>query len=157
VTEIYLIKHADGAFRPALEADVEAMRRFKVGKPVKVEMKEVRNWAFLKKTMVLFREAYDFFCEHNLSEKTYKGQKVIPDFTRFRKDLIILAGHYKATFDIRGNIRLQAKSLSYANCSQEQSERIYQDVITAAMANVYRTALTEEQLRAHIDSLLHFT
>lgn len=156
MSEIYLIKHGDGSFRPATEQDVEAMRRFKVGTAVKCEVKEVRNWAFLKKTMVLFREAYEFFCEHNLSTQTYRGQPVVPDKDRFRKDLTILAGHYKPTFDIRGNVRLQASSLSYANCSQEKAERIYQDVITASLKNVYRSNLSEAELRDHVDKVLRF-
>lgn len=156
MTEIFLIKHMDGALRPASEEDAEALRRWKVGEPVKVEARKPRNYRLLQKTMVLFRLAYEHFCEFGVSEVTYKGRKVVPCKERFRKDLTILAGHYDPVFDIRGNVRLVAKSLSYARCTEEQAQEIYQSVVTAALANVYRGRLSEEQLKQAVDDILRF-
>lgn len=154
--ELIVEKCIDGSLRPATEEDAEKLTRFRVGVGVKVKMAQARNYAFLKKTMVLFQVAFDYYCEHGIGTMEYRGQKVEPSKERFRKDLTILAGHYTPTFDIRGNVRLEATSLSYANCTEEQAQAIYQSVITAALKNVYGGSMTEVALQEWIDKLLRF-
>lgn len=154
--EIVLEKTFDGALRPSTEEDAEKLRTFKLGQGVKVKVTKARNYKFLQKLMVLYSVAFDYYCEHCISAMTYRGQAVEPSKERFRKDLTILAGHYTATYDIRGNVRLEAKSLSYANCSEEEAQAIYQSVITAALNNVYRGSISEKELQDWVDKLLRF-
>lgn len=154
--ELIVEKCIDGSLRPSTEDDAEKLRTFKVGQGVRVKLTKARNYKFLQKTMVLFQCAFDYFCEHGINAMTYRGQTVTASKERFRKDLTILAGHYTATYDIRGNVRLEAKSLSYANCSEEEAQAIYQSVITAALANVYRGSMTESELQDWVDRLLRF-
>lgn len=154
--ELVLEKALDGSLRPATEEDAEKLTRIKVGAGVKVKLTQTRNYAFLKKTMVLFGVAFDYFVEHGISAMSYRGLAVAPSKERFRKDLTILAGHYTATYDIRGAVRLEAKSLSFANCTEEEANAIYQSVITAALDNVYRGSLTERELQDWVDKLLRF-
>jgi hypothetical protein len=104
----------------------------------------------------LFKLAYDHFCEHGISVQEYKGQKVMPSYDRFRYDLVILAGHYTPVFNIRGELRLEAKSISYAKCSEDEAEKIYSSCIDAALKNVYKTATDEKTLRDMVDRLLSF-
>lgn len=149
-------KRRDGSFIPATEEEAEKLKMIKAGEGIRVKVTKVRNYRFLQKTMVLFGVAYDYFCEHGVGQLTYKGQEVTPSKERFRKDLTILAGHYKPTFDIRGNLRLEASSLSFANCSEEKANAIFQSVITAALANVYKGSMTERELQDWVDKLLRF-
>ena len=154
--EVIMEKRLDGSFVPATEEEAEKLKSIKAGQGVRVKVTRARNYKFLKKTMVLFGVAYDYFCEHGISKQTYKGQPVTPSKEVFRKDLTILAGHYTPTFDIRGRLRLDADSLSFASCSEEKANAIYQSVITAALANVYKGSMTEEELQEWVDKLLRF-
>lgn len=143
-------------FIPASEQDAEKIRRVKLGSAVRVKMRHQRNYKLLQKTMVLFQCAYEHFCEYGLTNLEYKGEKVAPSFDRFRKDLTILAGHYIATYNIRGEVRLEAKSLSYAECAEEEALKVYNDVLTAAIKNVYKYKTTEENLKTMVDQLSAF-
>ena len=154
--EIVLVKTLDGALRPAMPEGIEQLAKLKVGAGVRCEVKQIRNYKFLQKTMVLFRIAYDHFCEYGISQIEYKGQRVVPCIDRFRKDLIVLSGHYTPVFGIRGDMRLQAKSLSYAKCSEEEAQQIYSDVINAALKNVYASSITAEELDQRVNELLSF-
>lgn len=154
--EIFLRKSLDGSLRPATEDDAEALKRFKVGDPVKVEATFPRNYKFLQKTMVLIGLAYDHFCEFGISEAVYRGQSVVPSKETFRKNLIVLAGHYTPVFDIRGRIRLEPKSLSYGKCTEDEAQKIYSSLIDAALRNVYRGDLTPDDLDKRVMEILSF-
>lgn len=155
--EIILVKTMDGSLRPATEEGIEQLQKLKVGAGVRCEVKQVRNYKFLQKTMVLFRVAYDHWCENNLAAMEYRGRQVVPCIDRFRKDLIIMAGHYEPTYDITGKVRLKAASLSYANCKEEQARAIYSDVINAILKHVYRNQLDEQRLQQQVDEIIRFS
>jgi hypothetical protein len=143
-------------FIPASEQDAEKIRRVKLGSAVRVKMRHQRNYKLLQKTMLLMQCAYEHFCEYGLTDLEYKGEKVTPSFDRFRKDLTILAGHYTATYNIRGEVRLEANSLSYAECSEEDAVKIYNDVLSAAVKNVYKYSTSEHNLKTMVEQLSAF-
>jgi hypothetical protein len=67
-----------------------------------------------------------------------------------------LAGHYTATFDITGALKLEAKSLSYGKCSEQEAEKIYSDVINAALKQVFKMTMTEQELKTTVDQILGY-
>ncbi len=135
----------------------EYVQKIKVGAVVSGDFAQPRNYKFLQKTMVLFSYCYDHFADR-MGEVglEYKGQRAQPSKERFRKDLTILAGHYNVTYDIMGKVKLEAKSLSYGSCSEQEAERIYSDVINAALKHVVNVGFTEQELRDTVDGLLRF-
>jgi hypothetical protein len=155
MTDIYLRRIPNG-FIPTTEQEVDKLKRIKIGSVVKVTLKRTRNYKFLQKTMVLFQTAYEHFCEHGVPEVHYKGERVLPSFDRFRKDLTILSGHYTATINIKGEVRLEAKSLSYGECTEEEAEQIFSDVLNAAIKSVYKYTKREEDLRDIVERLSQF-
>lgn len=152
----YFKKMPGGVLVPDNDETAEWLQKVKTGDVLGAEFARPRNYKFLKKTMVLFRVCFDHFTEHLDTGLEYRGMKVEPSFEMFRKQLTILAGHYIATYDIRGNVRLEAKSLSFASCSEEEAERIYSDVINAALKQVYRKGISEKELRRIVDDILAF-
>jgi len=58
-------------------------------------------------------------------------------FDRFRKDLTILAGFYEQTVRLNGEVRTEAKSLSYASMEPDEFERCYNAMINAAIKHVF--------------------
>lgn len=154
--KLYLRKMPGGTLVADNDETAAFLQKKKVGAVLSGDFTEPRNYKFLKKTHCLFRCCFEHFTELHDWSQQYRGMKVEPSLEMFRKQLTILAGHYTASYDIRGNVRLEAKSLSYANCSEEEAERIYQDVITAALNHVYKHKMTEAKLRAMVDDILAF-
>lgn len=156
MARLFFKKMPGGYLAPADDEAAEWLQKIKTGDAVAGEFVRPRNYRFLQKTMCLFRVCFDHFVDTHEWNQQYRGMTVEPSFELFRKQLTILAGHYDATYDIRGNIRLEAKSLSFANCSEEEAERVYQDVITAALKQVFKFKISEAQLRKTVDDILAF-
>lgn len=154
--EVTLMKSTNGALVPIGEEEVEALSRFKSGDMVKGNFTVMRNGQFHRKAFSLLQLCFEKFSDRLDTGAEYKGQLAKPCFETFREQFIILAGHYDVTFDIKGNIRLKAKSLSFANCTQERFEKIYSDLINAALKHVYQGTMSEAQLRNTVDQILAY-
>jgi hypothetical protein len=132
MTDIYVIKH-DNALHPASEQDREELNKIKAGQACKVTVKRFRNYAFHKKFWAMMQVAYDNWdVPDNMT--LYEGLQYIPgkvigsprkSFDRFRKDIIILAGYYDATYRLNGEVRLEAKSISFHNMDEDEFGRLY--------------------------------
>ena len=165
--EIYLKRTLTG-LRPATDEDAEALTKYPLDSVVRCEIVRQRNYKFLQKMHVLFRLAFDYWteCEQIVMTDTgtilyskyatYRGQAVQHSIERFRHDLVILAGHYTPVFNLRGEVRLEAKSISYARCSEEDAEKIYSDVINVILRYVYKHNTSEEELRKMVDQVMGF-
>lgn len=153
--ELTLLRTPQG-FIPATDAEAEKCRKVKLGATVRADIAQMRNYKFLQKMHCLYQLAYDHFTE--LCEPLqYKGEDVRPSYDRFRYDLTILAGHYTPVYAINGEVRLEAKSISYGKCSEEEAEKIFSDVINAALKFVYKHEMSEEKLRELVDKLISFS
>jgi hypothetical protein len=114
------------------------------------------NLKFHQKLIMLFKFCFEAFEETLDAGVEYRGQLVKPSFDTFREQLTILAGHFEATFSIDGTTRLRAKSIAYGNRTDEEKERIFSDVLNAALRHVYKNSRSEEWLRNTIEQLLAF-
>lgn len=153
---LYLRKVAGGALIPDNEETAELLNKLPLGQVLSGEYTRPRNYKFHKKIMALFQVCFEHFTDQYEWNVQYKGMKVEPSFDMFRKQLTILAGHYTASFDVRGKVRLEAKSLSFANCSEEEAEQIYSDVINAALKQVFKFKVSEKTLREMVDNIIGF-
>lgn len=150
-----LTKSPNG-FIPADETTMEAFKRYKLGAVLHGEFRQERNYKYHKKWFALATIAFDAWCE--LGRKMeYKGQEVLEDFDRFRRDLVILAGFYKAVYNIKGEVRLEAESLSFGSMSQERFDQLFDKTITAILHKVLpKGRFTELELRTLTETVLEF-
>lgn len=155
MAEMILIKRG-GALVPATEEDAAALMKIKQGVAVRCDVKQIRNYRFHQKYFTLVQYAFELWKEL-LPPMEYKGQAVQPNFDRFRKDLTILSGHYTPVFDAKGNLRLQAKSISFASMSQDEFEDLYSATITAVLDKILKTdRFTESDLRGYVEEVLRY-
>ena len=132
--QIDLVKHPGGLFSPLHDKDLERLQRFKNGETYTADIKLTRNPRFHRKVMAFF----GFCFEHWSADRAGLGNAdETTQFNRFRKDLTILAGFYDTVTNIRGEVRAEAKSLSYAQMEQEEFERCYSSLINAAIKHVF--------------------
>jgi|GEM_PF-2638772 len=156
--DLVVIKGPNNSLHPATEEDAARIARYKLGQGINVKTTALaaHNLLFHKKMIMLFKLCFDFFSEQVDAGLQYKGQVVKPSFDLFRKELTILSGHYEAHHSLNGTLRVEAKSISFKNRSDEEKEKIFSDVINAALRHVYRSALPEQELRNRVDQLMAF-
>lgn len=157
VAELMMIRQPGGALHPATDEDAEVLRKIKAGSAVRVEVKQIRNYKFLQKWFTLAKYAFDIWSE-TIEPQEYKGVKIEANFDRFRKDLIVLTGRFDAVYNVRGEVRVEAKSISFAGMSEQEFEALYSDTINVILRKILTSStMTEDQLRDHVDTVLRYT
>ncbi len=151
-----MVRQPGGMLAPATDEDAEALRKIKAGAAVRVEVRQIRNYKFLQKYMTLVKYAFDIWQE-TVPAQEYRGVPVQPNLKRFRSDLTIMAGHYDPVFNARGELRLEAKSVSFANMSEDDFEALYSSTINVVLQKILNgRGMTESDVRAHVDNVLRY-
>lgn len=155
-TELVLVKTPGGALAPADEESRALVDRLKTGQGVRASIKRARNVRFHRKAFALFKLAFDSWEPE--TPQSYKGEAVSKDFDRFRKDMTILAGFYRAVYNARGEVRLEAESLSFANMDEGRFEKVFRAVLTVVWNRVLRNFgyETEGDVERVIEELMRF-
>jgi hypothetical protein len=158
VVDALLIRAQTGLV-PADDDTREWFNRIKLGTTIHADAKRMRNGAFFKKWWALVKLGYDHWSER-VQTLEYKGEPVLPDFERFRKDLIITAGFYRAVVNLNGEVRIEHESLKWGSMTEERFTRLYDATITALLRRVFNGKLcptwTEERLRRVAEQILDF-
>lgn len=138
------------------EEDHKAWRKFwkrinnlEPGEIVDFEAIFPRNGKFHRKFFALLHFAFDAW-EPDRVRKAYKGQPVTKNFNRFRKDVTIQAGFYEQTFDLDGNMKLEAQSISFASMDDAEFETLYSAVADVILQKV----LVSYKGRAELDDVM---
>jgi hypothetical protein len=153
--QLTLMKLGSGLFAAHGDESREFCARLKTGQTLSAEFKKDRGYAFHKKMFALVDLLFDIWSE-TVPQKTYKGQAVLPEKERFRGDLIILAGFYRSVFNIRGEVRLEPESISFASMTQERFEELYSAVINVGLTKILNSSMSPEKLRNQVDQLLEY-
>lgn len=128
------IKSHGGTLIPANEITVEKMTKFKNGEMYPVEIKNARNYHFHKKVMAFFMFCFECW---DVVQTDCDNMDLSGQFDVFRKQLTCLAGYYDTYHKIGGGVRIEAKSISYANMSQDEFESLYNALINAAIKHLF--------------------
>ena len=151
----FFTKTLSGALAPADSETAAFLARLKLGQGLRAEVKRARNILFHRRMFALLNFAFDLWDCHALE---YLGQPVAKSFDRFRKDITVLAGFYEAVTNLRGEVRLEAKSLAFHNMGDEEFERAYKAVLGVVWDRILRSKGYEspEKVDAIVQELLRF-
>eukprot|EP01034_Spumella_vulgaris_P033235 gene33235-41007_t len=152
LTEIVLMKAAN-VLVPHDEMAADFIQKMKVGALMHADFKKVRNYKFHKKYFALVSYAFDAW--EPRGGLTYQGQPVAKNKERFRKDIAILAGFFDSTVNLKGEVRLEAKSISFAQMDEIEFEALYNQTINVILQRVL-TTYTRDDLDAVVEQLLRF-
>lgn len=150
--EIVLTKVAGGVLAPIDPQAAEFIAKLKTGAAVRATVKQQRNPRFHRKFMALLNLAFDAW---EPAEATYKGQVVGKNFDQFRRDVTILSGHYEMAVNLKGETRLTAKSISFANMDEIEFGDLYNAACNVILQRIL-TNYTRDDLDAVIDRLMGF-
>ena len=149
-------RRVPGGLAPESEGEAAKLHKLKAGASVKVNITQEVNAKFRRKWWALAKFAFDLWSE-TMPDQEYRGQEVQRSFERFRRDLIILAGHFQPVWAVNGEMRVEAKSISFARMSDETFEALYSATINAVLAKILTgSKLTDADLRSHVDRVMEF-
>jgi hypothetical protein len=76
----------------------------------------------------------------------------------FRKEVVIRAGYFTVTTDLKGNTRLEAESISFSNIDETRFAKIYSDVFNVIWVMVLSSVkdMTKEIVENTINQILSF-
>lgn len=155
-TEILMRKLLNGALIPDSDEEAAKLQHVKTGDGVRVTVVRIRNYKFLQKFHVLVGVLFDIWSE-TAPRMQYKGHDIAPNKEKFRKDLTILCGYFEPVFGVRGEMRLEAKSISFAQMDEETFERLFSQAINVGLSKILnRPDWTEEKIRQACEDLLRF-
>lgn len=130
----------------------EAMEKLKPSGIYKIVVSQPRNLLFHRKFFALLNAAYKAW---EAPELEHRGVKVTKNIERFRKDVIILCGYYDTVVNIDGELRLEAKSISFANMDQVEFDRLYSKAIDVILGKIL-THYTRKDLDEQVNRILGF-
>jgi hypothetical protein len=126
--EIYLTRTPIG-LKPAYDADLEKMRKVKMGDTVKVELTMPRNVKFHRKFFGLLNIVFDNMQTPAIFQ-TPTGQEIeIKSVNDLLWHVKMQTGHYEQKVTLGGKIVFEAKSISFASMGEDEFEKFYSDTI----------------------------
>jgi hypothetical protein len=128
--KINFIKQYGGILIPASDIEADKLTRLKNGDTYECEIKLSRNSKFHGKVFAFFNFCFQYW----KGENEYQNES--KQFDVFREHLTCLAGYHDSFYGIDGRVRIEAKSISYANMTQDEFESLYSALINAAMRNI---------------------
>ncbi|OOF49286.1 hypothetical protein BKK54_09145 [Rodentibacter genomosp. 1] len=137
---IQVIKLAGGLLSPLNDMEAEALNSLKTGEQYEIEVIRTRNPAFHRKVFAFFNFCFEHWAADKTEWKYFDERK---QFDTFRKHLTVLAGFYETTYNIKGDVRIEAQSLSYGNMEQDEFEKCYSALINAALKNIFGNTTDE--------------
>lgn len=150
-TELIITKTTGGFIvDPSSEVASESLQ---YGQSYKAVLTKPRNIAFHRKAFALFQVAFEAW---EKPEAEYRGAPVATSFDRFRKDLTIMAGHYDLVTNFKGEVRAEAKSLSFGSMEETEFQRVYSDIINAVLKHIFKNS-NREDIDRWVNSILAFS
>ncbi len=131
------IKYPGGILHPATDIEAERMKRFKTGEMFEVEIRNARNPSFHRKVFDFLNFVFEFWQDDR------EFVDPVAQFERFRKEMTITAGYYNKVFNLQGEFRLEAKSISFSKMSQEEFEHLYIALVNSATKNIFNDQIDD--------------
>ena len=112
-----------GKLVPENDSDYEVYKKLRKNVTLSFDVKQERNPQFHKKFFALLNMVFD-------------NQEIFEDVEQMRRDLTIEAGFYNEYRSFRGEIKKEAKSISFAKMDQIEFDRFY-DKFADAVIRVF--------------------
>ncbi len=113
----------DFALYPATDEDMERMLKLKKGAPFEANIRQVRNYPFLRKFFALINVSWEFLDERQ--QDFFHGSK-----EGFRHTLTMAAGYYDTAYSVTSGQWMQIpKSISFDKMDEPEFDKLYESVV----------------------------
>jgi len=134
----------DFALVPVDDEGIKYLYRRNEGDIISCEVKQERNYPFLKKAMALVKVVHESLPEPEMVEHKGKMIQPIRTFDDTRKYLTILAGEYDIIGLPSGKVRAEARSWSFGKMTSDEFNTFYSNLIDACLKALPRTWSADE-------------
>ncbi|MCK5127679.1 MAG: DUF1367 family protein [candidate division Zixibacteria bacterium] len=153
--DIRLSKTVEGFLIPVDDESQEFVLNLKAGQVIHADFKKERNYKFHRKWWALVKYAFDHWDVVEFQTPKWEGLTPEKSLDRFRKDLTILAGYYEATHRLNGEVRIEAKSISFGKMNAEEFEELYSNTIDVVLKHVLKN-YDKDELERVVEQVLGF-
>jgi len=149
--EVDFVKTPTGII-PMGPLDEEIIKKWGNGEVVHAKVSRPRNSKFLRKFFAMLQVGYDAW---EPTEAEYNGMPAQKNPERFRKDVTIAAGFYDVVINLKGEVKAEAKSISFANMDEDEFAEVYNRVADVLLQRVLKT-YTRDDLDNVVNELMGF-
>ncbi len=136
-TVLSLVATGGSLLAPADAAAAEYVGRLPENTYLHCEVSRPRNPGHHRKFFALMHVAFDLW-SGTVEPQVYRGEQVLPNIDRFRKDVAILAGYGRPVVNVKGEVRVEAQSISFASMDQVEFDAFYNRILDVLMHKVLR-------------------
>lgn len=158
MNDLMFIKGAAGLI-PGDTQTQDWFTKKKLGATIQANATEMRNGAFFRKWWSLVNLAYDHW-KDDAATVEYKGERVQPNFERFRKDVTISAGFFEPVVNLKGELRLEPKSLKWSQMDETEFTKLYDATIQVLLQRVFNgqvcRTMSEHELRSIAEQITEY-
>jgi hypothetical protein len=151
-TELLIMRGPGGSLLPATDDARETVGKWKLGDHVMATIRRVRDPVRHRRFFAMLDLGYESW-EPPAAE--YRGQIVQKNRERFRKDCLILAGFADPVVNMKGEVRMEAKSMAFGSMDQDEFEKVYSAVANVILQRVL-TNYTRDDLDSVVEKMLRF-
>lgn len=136
--KFYAEINSAGKIVPLFGTDYDAFGKVPRNKELLIEIKQQRNYQFHKKLFALITMVFD-------------NQEVFTDVEQLRKELTIEAGFYNEYSTFTGEIKREAKSISFSSMDQIEFNDLYSKFCDAVIRVMkWDSGMIEENLESYL-------
>lgn len=143
-------------YAPANEEAIAARRKYhKPGMVVTADVKVPRNNRFHRKYFALLKIAYEQW--EPPTDETFRGVPIEKEFERFRHDVTIMAGFFTPVWNLKGEMRIEPKSISFDSMDDDKFEVLYSKTIDVLLKMILsERGFTKETVDDLVGQVLEF-
>lgn len=143
-----------GGLIPADADAKEWLEGARAGKVMKAEIRMMRNGGFHRKFFCMLECAYD---NHDWPEIETQWGPAKCTYDQFRKYITVKCGYFDMVVTPQGNVRAEAKSISFAKMDQPEFEKLYNDALNFILAEYLAPkGWTAEDMNNAVNQMLSF-
>ena len=154
MTDLVFIKSDMGIY-PGDKPTEEYVLKMGYGTQIHADFKKRRNVKFHRKAFLLLNFLYENWSppENEYADSRFGTPE--KNFERFRRDVTILAGFFYQTVRLNGEVRTEAKSISFSNMDEDEFADYYSKVIDVGLKYVLKN-YTKDDIDSVVNELLGF-
>lgn len=149
MAELGFIRGQNGLV-PDGEPSAEWFAKVSPGARVVAKVSVPRNGRFHRKFFAMLNVAYANWDRPNIETPAGPAQC---SFEAFRNDVTVLAGYHELRVNTRGDFRLTAKSISWAQMDEDEFQRLYSAVLDVILAK-FLTGWKEQDMESAVANFI---
>jgi hypothetical protein len=161
--EFELVMTSNGQIRGYTQEDHKRYVAFRdksqameAGEFMRVKVTYPRNVKLHRKFFAMLNHGFEHWePERGRKRLKHRGVVIAKSFELFRKDILILAGYGEASFDLKGRVKWDAKSIAFDKMDDETFQRVYVAVYDVLLNKVL-VGYSREDFDRVLEELEHF-